>query len=109
VFRRIFGVPANAASQLRAVLPPDLAARLDLGRLTPVPASFVDEALKWRYSDLLFTAPLDGRDAYVYLLAEHQSSADPLMSLRRRPTCPVSSSCSTTSPASTAGSCATAG
>jgi hypothetical protein len=44
-----------------------------------VPASFVDEALKWRYSDLLFTAPLDGRDAFVYLLAGHQSSADPLM------------------------------
>jgi hypothetical protein len=36
--------------------------------------------LKWRYSDLLFTAPLDGRDAFVYLLVEHQSSADPLLS-----------------------------
>jgi hypothetical protein len=82
VFRRIFGVPANAASQLRAVLPPGLAARLDLGRLAPVSASFVDEALKWRYSDLLFTAPLDGRDAYVYVLAEHQSSDDPLMAFR---------------------------
>jgi hypothetical protein len=33
VFRRVFGVPANAASQLRAVLPPDLAGRLDLSRL----------------------------------------------------------------------------
>ena len=64
VFRRIFGVPENAASQLRAVLPPDLAARVDLGRLATVPASFVDEALQWRYSDLLFTAPLEGRDAY---------------------------------------------
>jgi hypothetical protein len=42
VFRRIFGVPANAASQLRAVLPPGLAARLDLTRLAPVPGSFVD-------------------------------------------------------------------
>ena len=82
MFRQIFGVPANAASQLRAVLPPDLAARLDLDKLTRVPASFVDEALKWRYSDLLFTAPLDGRDAFVYLLAEHQSSTDPLMAFR---------------------------
>ena len=42
VFRRVFGVPANAASQLGAVLPPDLAGRLDLGRLAPVPGSFVD-------------------------------------------------------------------
>jgi hypothetical protein len=82
VFRQIFGVPENAASQMRAVLPPGLANRLDLDRLTRVPASFVDEALKWRYSDLLFTAPLDGRDAFVYLLVEHQSSADPLMAFR---------------------------
>jgi hypothetical protein len=82
VFRRIFGVPENAASQLRTVLPPGLAARLDLGRLAPVPASFVDESLKWRHSDLLFTAPLDGRDAYIYVLMEHQSSDDPLMAYR---------------------------
>ena len=61
---------------------PGLTARLDLTRLAPVAASFVDEALRWRHSDLLFTAPLDGRDAYVYLLAEHQSSDDPLMAFR---------------------------
>ncbi|MGH3262656.1 MAG: Rpn family recombination-promoting nuclease/putative transposase, partial [Trebonia sp.] len=48
VFRRIFGVPANAASQLRAALPEGLAARLDLGRLAPVPGSFVDDDLRWR-------------------------------------------------------------
>jgi hypothetical protein len=82
VFRRIFAVPANAASQLRAVLPPGITARLDLGRLAPVPGSFVDEALKWRHSDVLFTAPLDGRDAFVYVLVEHQSSDDPLMAFR---------------------------
>ena len=74
--------PANAASQLRAVLPADLAARLDLGQLAPVPASFVDEALKWRYSDLLFTVPMERRDAFVYVLVEHQSSSDPLMAFR---------------------------
>jgi hypothetical protein len=78
VFRQVFGVPANAASQLRAVLPADVAARLDLGKLALVPGSFVDEALRWRHSDLLFTAPLGGRDAFVYLLIEHQSSDDPL-------------------------------
>ncbi len=82
VFRPIFAVPANAASQLRAVLPPGLAARLDLGRLAPVPGSFVDEALRWRHSDVLFTAPLDAHDAFVYVLIEHQSSDDPLMAFR---------------------------
>jgi hypothetical protein len=82
VFRRIFAVPDNAASQLRAVLPPDLGDRLDLDRLAPVPGSFVDEALRWRHSDVLFTAPLDGQDAFVYVLIEHQSSDDPLMASR---------------------------
>jgi hypothetical protein len=77
VFRRIFAVPANAASQLRAVLPSGIAARL-----APVPGSFVDEALKWRHSDVLFTAPLDGQDAFIYVLVEHQSSDDPLMAFR---------------------------
>jgi predicted transposase/invertase (TIGR01784 family) len=75
-------VPANAASWLRAVLPSGLTARLDLARLAPVPASFIDESLKWRHSDLLFTAPLDSRDAFVYVLVEHQSSGDPLMAYR---------------------------
>ena len=50
-------MPTNAASELRAVLPPDLARRLDLGQLAPAPGSFVDESLRWRNSDLLFTAP----------------------------------------------------
>jgi len=31
---------------------------------------------------VLFTAPLDGRDAFVYVLVEHQSSDDPLMAFR---------------------------
>jgi hypothetical protein len=82
VFRRIFGVSANAASQLRAVLPPDVTARLDLRRLARVQGSFVDADLAWRHTDLLFTAPLDGHDAFVYLLVEHQSSDDPLMAFR---------------------------
>lgn len=82
MFRRIFGVPANAASQLRAVLPPGITARLDLHRLAPVPGSFVDEDLRWRHTDVLFTVPLNGRDAFVYVLIEHQSSDDPLMAYR---------------------------
>jgi hypothetical protein len=32
--------------------------------------------------DVLFTAPLDGREAFVYVLVEHQSSDDPLMAFR---------------------------
>jgi predicted transposase YdaD len=48
VFRRILGEPANAVSQLRAVLPDALVDRLDLDRLTRVSGSFVDTKLQWR-------------------------------------------------------------
>ena len=82
VFRRVLGEPANAASQLRATLPDGLVEWLDLDRLTRVPGNFVDATLRWRHSDLLFTAPLAGREAFVYVLVEHQSSADPLMPFR---------------------------
>ncbi|QSB16151.1 Rpn family recombination-promoting nuclease/putative transposase [Natronosporangium hydrolyticum] len=82
VFRRMLSKPANAASQLRALLPAELSEKLDLGRLALHPGSFVDPTLRWRHTDLLFTAPLAGHDAYIYLLIEHQSSSDKLMPLR---------------------------
>lgn len=82
MFRRVLAEPANAASQLRSVLPAGLVQRLDLGRLRPVPGSFVDTSLRWRHSDLLFTAPLAGRDAFIYVLMEHQSGTDVLMPFR---------------------------
>jgi Uncharacterized conserved protein len=82
VFRLVLGEPANAASQLRAVLPAGLVERLDLRRLTQVSGSFVDTELRWRHSDLLLTVPLDGREAFIYVLIEHQSNQDPLMPFR---------------------------
>ncbi|WP_158542998.1 Rpn family recombination-promoting nuclease/putative transposase [Phytoactinopolyspora halophila] len=82
VFRRILGEPANAATQLRATLPATMVARLDLDQLARVSGSFVDASLRWRHSDLLFTVPVDGHEAFIYILVEHQSSADPLMPFR---------------------------
>lgn len=83
VFRKVFSLPESAASQLRAVLPPEVAGRLDLGRLKSAPGSFVDEDLTWRHTDLLFTArTTDGQNALLYVLMEHQSTHDPLMAHR---------------------------
>ncbi|RAW11177.1 hypothetical protein DPM12_17245, partial [Phytoactinopolyspora halophila] len=82
VFRRILGEPANAASQIRAAVPAALVDRLDLDQLSRACGSFVDATLRWRHSDLLFTAPLDGHAAFIYVLIEHQSGAGPLMPFR---------------------------
>ncbi|MET8774317.1 Rpn family recombination-promoting nuclease/putative transposase [Nocardia sp. NPDC004654] len=81
-FRHVMGRPADAASELRGVLPKDVAARVDWNGLELQSGSFVSKHLRSRYSDLLFRTRLDGHDAYLYLLIEHQSRSDPLMPLR---------------------------
>ncbi len=82
LFRLVFGDPDNTASELRSVLPPRLAARIDLANLRPQPGTFVDPELRHRHTDLLFRTTAGDRDAYLYLLVEHQRTSDPLMALR---------------------------
>src|SRR5512132_1485497 len=82
LFKATFSQVDHAAGELRVILPPALAARLDFSTLTLCPGSFVDEAFSWRHTDLLFTALFAGRPALVYLLFEHQSSEHPRMPFR---------------------------
>lgn len=82
VVRRILGQPENAASELRSILPAGLIAHIDIHGLVLQPGSFVDDTLRHRHTDLLFRTTVDGGDAYVYVLIEHQRTPDPLMALR---------------------------
>jgi hypothetical protein len=77
-FKAMFSQPEQAAGELRLVLPPALVARIDFAALTLCPGSFVDETLSWQHTDLLFSAPLAGRAAFLYLLFEHKSAPDAL-------------------------------
>lgn len=79
LFRRIFGSPENVVSILRAGLTTYEDDRLDLERTIRVPTTFIDEELKDRYSDLLFTALFEGHDAYVYVLVEEQSVSEAMV------------------------------
>lgn len=67
---------------LRAVLPAELVNHIDFATLALCPGSFVDEALKERYTDLLFSALIGERPALFYFLIEHQSTQDDLMGFR---------------------------
>ncbi len=67
----------------RDFLPAEVAALLDLTELHLVKDSFVDETLQEHLADLLYEVRLlDGRDAYVYVLFEHKSYADPLVAFQ---------------------------
>ena len=87
LFKRVFGVPTEAASFLQARLPAPLSRSLHWPTLKRHPASFVTPDLRGAASDLLFEiryaepgaaqAPL-----WLYLLFEHQSTPDFWLRLR---------------------------
>ncbi len=82
LFKATFSRTEHAASILRAILPPPIAARVDFPALTLCSGNFVDEVLKERSSDLLFSTHLSDRPALIYLLFEHQSTFEDLMAFR---------------------------
>lgn len=84
LFKAIFGQPEHAAAELQHVLPGHIAARIDWSSLAPQPGSYVDEDLANQHSDLLFsaTARPSHDPILVYILFEHQSTAQPTMALR---------------------------
>ncbi len=82
LFKATFSQVEQAVEELRHVLPATLIARMDLTSLAVEAGSFVDEALRERHTDLLYSLKLEGRDARIYVLFEHQSSGDPWMPLR---------------------------
>jgi len=82
LFRRVFSDPEQACGELQHLLPAVVSAQIDWRSLELVPGSFVDQALSERRSDVLFTVQLGGQPFLLYLLLEHQSTADPLMPFR---------------------------
>ncbi|UFU07373.1 Rpn family recombination-promoting nuclease/putative transposase [Ruania halotolerans] len=90
MFRAVVQEPVHAASVLAAALPEQVTGRLDLDELRLELGSFVDEDMRERHTDLLFSTRLNGNPALVYVLVEHQSSPDQWMAF----------GCWTTSPAS---------
>ena len=82
-FKEALTQPDAARTFLRDYLPADVAALLDLSRLQLVKDSFVDEALREHFSDLLYEVGLRDRGSvYVCVLFEHKSYVDPLVALQ---------------------------
>jgi len=77
-FSENFVPPAIARDFLRHTLPPRLLAHLDLDleRLVISPDTFVTEALRKIYSDLIYQIPYRDTHLSVYLLFEHKSQPE---------------------------------
>ncbi|WP_417732163.1 Rpn family recombination-promoting nuclease/putative transposase [Rosistilla oblonga] len=76
--RRLLGELDRVRDLVRWQLPAEVLAELDLESIRPAKESFVDIALREGLSDLVFDVKLSrGDDAFVVLLFEHKSTADP--------------------------------
>jgi len=82
LFKATYRDPRNLAALLRQNLPAALVEQLDFRCAEEIPGTFLDPNLSERCSDLLFRLPVAGRESFVYVLAEHQSTPSPLMGLR---------------------------
>jgi predicted transposase/invertase (TIGR01784 family) len=82
-FKELFSQRDTAADFVRHYLPEDFVSRLDLSRLTVVKESFIDEALRQFFSDLLLRVRLkDGKAVFIYILLEHKSEPDAFVGLQ---------------------------
>ena len=81
-FREIMNDKRVARDFVKAHLPPEVLAVIDLNHLELQPRVLADETRRETAVDVLFKTKISGRDAYLFILAEHQSVPDALMPFR---------------------------
>jgi predicted transposase/invertase (TIGR01784 family) len=73
LFRASMQYPEVARDFLDAHLPIDIKSKIDMKTIIACPNTFIDEELKLTQSDVLLKSSMQGKEGYIYILAEHQS------------------------------------
>ncbi len=71
-----------AKSFLKHYLPKSLLKQVDMSTLGIVKDSFIDKELQEHFSDILYTVRFLNTDLFIYLLIEHKSYTEQLVSLQ---------------------------
>jgi recombination-promoting nuclease RpnB len=82
LFRASMHHPEVARDFLTTHLPADIANKINFKSIEICPNTFIDEDLKLTESDVLIKCSIEGKEGYVYILAEHQSTQSQLMPFR---------------------------
>lgn len=82
IFRKSMENPLVSHEFLATHLPKDILALMDIATVRLENTSFVELDLTDKYSDVIFSAKFNNADGYIYLLLEHQSTADHFMAFR---------------------------
>jgi recombination-promoting nuclease RpnB len=81
-FRTAMADKRVAHDFLKAWLPGELCQRIDFKKLEMQPRSHINDVRQESAVDVLFKTEVEGHEAYIYLLLEHQSTPDQLMPFR---------------------------
>lgn len=81
-FRQVMTQPDAARDFLDIHLPQDLRAVCDLNSLQLESGNFIEDDLRTRYSDVLWSVQMNKKRGYLYALIEHQSRPDKHMTQR---------------------------
>lgn len=81
-FRSTMVDPRIAREFFEQNLPANIKEVIDFSTIQLEPESHIDDKLKQQITDLLYYAEFSGSPGYIYVLIEHQSTPDPLMSFR---------------------------
>lgn len=81
-FRQVMTQPDAARDFLDIHLPQDVRAMCDLSTLQLESGSFIEDDLRARYSDVLWSVQMNQQKGYLYALIEHQSKPDKQMTQR---------------------------
>ncbi|SPX54029.1 putative YhgA-like transposase [Klebsiella pneumoniae] len=82
VFKHLLSHRATARDFLDIHLPAPLRSLCNLNTLRLESGSFIDDELRASHSDILYSLQTQAGEGYIYLLIEHQSSADRHMAFR---------------------------
>ncbi|MBA5599996.1 Rpn family recombination-promoting nuclease/putative transposase [Pectobacterium aroidearum] len=82
IFKQFLSDPAVAKDFFAIHLPEEIRNICDFGSLQLQSASFVDEELRARISDMLYSIQTTAGQGYIYCVIEHQSRPEKLMPFR---------------------------
>ena len=78
-FKQMASDPAIAADIIRALLDPAVAAAIDWSTLEPLPTETKGKRGRTTRADLIYRVRLRGREAFIIVVLEHQSTPDAMM------------------------------
>jgi len=81
-FRAAMAEPKVVNDFFQAHLPTKIQEIISWNSIQLKKESYVDDQLKLQITDMLYAANFDNKPGYIYLLVEHQSTADKLMPFR---------------------------